>query len=281
MVTRLPLFFFNTQVMAEMGKMGLLGATIDGYGCAGLDYVSYGLIARECERVDSGYRSMMSVQSSLVMHPIHAYGSEEQRAKYLPDLATGKTVGSFGLTEPDGGSDVTMRTRAKTTASGDFLLTGSKTWITNSPHADVFVVWAKDDNGDCRGFILERGMAGLETPKIEGKMSLRASPTGMILMDNVEVPKENMLPNVKGLRGPFGCLHRARYGISWGTLGAAEVRTRCSLLLSLSCLADLRRPFPAPAHRTASRSPATTPSSASSLAARSPRRSSCRRSWPT
>jgi len=213
---------FDRAIMDEMGAMGFLGATLDGYGCAGVGYVAYGLIAREVERVDSGYRSAFSVQSSLVMYPIWAFGSEEQRIRFLPKLQSGQSVGCFGLTEPDAGSDpASMRTRAKA-VDGGFLVSGSKTWITNSPLADVFVVWAKDDAGDIRGFILERGMKGLSAPKIEGKFSLRASTTGMIMMDDVFVPAENMLPNVKGLRGPFSCLNNARYGISWGALGAAE-----------------------------------------------------------
>jgi len=213
---------FDREIMNEMGEMGFLGATLEGYGCAGVNYVSYGLIAREVERVDSGYRSAFSVQSSLVMFPIHAFGSEEQREKFLPKLRAGEWVGCFGLTEPDAGSDpASMRTRAKS-VQGGYLLNGSKTWITNSPLADVFVVWAKDDAGDIRGFILEKGMAGFTAPKIEGKFSLRASTTGMIMMQDVHVPEENMLPNVKGLRGPFSCLNNARYGISWGALGAAE-----------------------------------------------------------
>jgi len=213
---------FDREIMNEFGEMGFLGATLDGYGCAGVNYVSYGLISREVERVDSGYRSAFSVQSSLVMYPIHAFGSEDQRQKYLPKLRSGEFVGCFGLTEPDAGSDpASMRTRAKT-VDGGFLLNGSKTWITNSPIADVLVVWAKDDAGDIRGFILERGMAGLTQPKIEGKFSLRASVTGMIMMQDVFVPAENMLPHVKGLRGPFSCLNNARYGIAWGALGAAE-----------------------------------------------------------
>jgi glutaryl-CoA dehydrogenase len=213
---------FDRAIMNEMGEMGFLGATLEGYGCAGVNYVSYGLIAREVERVDSGYRSAFSVQSSLVMYPIHAFGSEAQREKYLPKLRAGEFVGCFGLTEPDAGSDPgAMRTRAKAVAGG-FLLSGTKTWITNAPIADVFVVWAKDDAGDIRGFILERGMKGLTAPKIEGKFSLRASATGMIMMQDVLVPAENMLPGVKGLRGPFSCLNNARYGISWGALGAAE-----------------------------------------------------------
>jgi len=213
---------FHREIMTEMGELGLLGPTIDGYGCAGVGYVSYGLIAREVERVDSGYRSAMSVQSSLVMHPIHAYGTEEQRQKYLPKLSTGEWIGCFGLTEPDAGSDPnSMKTRARKT-DGGYLLSGSKQWITNSPIADVFVVWAKDDAGEIRGFVLEKGMKGLSAPKIEGKFSLRASITGGIAMDDVFVAEENLLPNVKGLKGPFGCLNNARYGISWGAMGAAE-----------------------------------------------------------
>ena len=213
---------FDREIMNEFGEMGFLGATLEGYGCAGVNYVSYGLISREVERIDSGYRSAFSVQSSLVMYPIYAFGSEDQREKYLPKLRAGEWVGCFGLTEPDAGSDpASMRTRAKS-VDGGFLLNGSKTWITNAPIADVLVVWAKDDAGDIRGFILERGMAGLTQPKIEGKFSLRASVTGMIMMQDVFVPAENMLPKVKGLRGPFSCLNRARYGISWGALGAAE-----------------------------------------------------------
>ena len=213
---------FDREIMNEFGEMGFLGATLDGYGCAGVNYVSYGLISREVERVDSGYRSAFSVQSSLVMYPIHAFGSEEQRQAYLPKLRTGEWVGCFGLTEPDAGSDpASMRTRAKA-VDGGFLLNGSKTWITNAPIADVLVVWAKDDAGDIRGYILERGMKGLTQPKIEGKFSLRSSITGMIMMQDVFVPAANQLPNVKGLRGPFSCLNNARYGIAWGVLGAAE-----------------------------------------------------------
>jgi glutaryl-CoA dehydrogenase len=213
---------FDREILNEMGALGFLGATIDGYGCAGVNHVCYGLIAREVERVDSGYRSAMSVQSSLVMHPIHAYGTEEQRKKYLPRLATGEIVGCFGLTEPNHGSDPgSMQTRAKKVAGG-YSLTGSKMWITNAPIADVFVVWAKDDGGVIRGFILDKGMKGLSAPKIEGKMSLRASITGEVVMDEVQVPEANLLPNVQGLKGPFGCLNKARYGISWGALGAAE-----------------------------------------------------------
>ena len=213
---------FDREIMTELGELGLLGATLpEAYGCAGVNHVVYGLVAREVERVDSGYRSAMSVQSSLVMHPIHEYGSEAQRQKYLPKLATGEWVGCFGLTEPDSGSDpASMLTRA-TVVDGGYTLTGAKMWITNSPIADVFVVWGKLD-GVIRGFILEKGMAGLSAPKIEGKFSLRASITGEIVMDNVFVPAENLLPNVSGLKGPFGCLNKARYGIAWGALGAAE-----------------------------------------------------------
>ena len=213
---------FDREIMNEFGEMGFLGATLDSHGCADVGYVAYGLISREVERVDSGYRSAFSVQSSLVMYPIHAFGSEAQKDKYLPKLRSGEWVGCFGLTEPDGGSDPgSMRTRAKS-VDGGFVVNGSKTWISNSPIADVFVVWAKDDAGDIRGFILEKGMQGLTAPKIEGKFSLRASVTGMIMMQDVFVPAENMLPKVKGLRGPFSCLNNARYGISWGALGAAE-----------------------------------------------------------
>ena len=213
---------FHREIMSEMGELGLLGATIDGYDCAGVNYVCYGLVAREVERVDSGYRSAMSVQSSLVMHPIHAYGTEEQKQKFLPRLASGELVGCFGLTEPDHGSDPgSMVTRAKK-VDGGFLLSGAKNWITNSPIADVFIVWAKNDDGIIRGYILEKGMKGLAAPKIDGKFSLRASVTGMIQMDEVFVPAENELTGVSGLKGPFGCLNRARYGISWGALGAAE-----------------------------------------------------------
>lgn len=213
---------FDRQIMNELGELGLLGATLpERYGCSNVNYVSYGLVAREIERVDSGYRSAMSVQSSLVMHPIHEYGSEEQRQKYLPRLATGEWVGCFGLTEPDVGSDPGgMKTRAEA-IEGGYRLNGAKMWITNSPIADVFVVWAKLD-GEIRGFILEKGMPGLSAPKIEGKFSLRASITGEIVMDNVEVSESALLPNVSGLKGPFGCLNKARYGIAWGALGAAE-----------------------------------------------------------
>ncbi|KAL7747786.1 hypothetical protein RI367_006910 [Sorochytrium milnesiophthora] len=215
---------FDREIMTEMGELGLLGATIKGYDCAGVSSVAYGLIAREVERVDSGYRSAMSVQSSLVMHPIYAYGTEEQRAKFLPRLASGELVGCFGLTEPNHGSDPSsMETVARKVGDGAYVLNGSKTWITNSPIADVFVVWAKCDwDQKIRGFILERGMKGLESPKIEGKFSLRASVTGMIMMDDVHVGADSLLPNVEGLKGPFGCLNNARYGIAWGALGAAE-----------------------------------------------------------
>lgn len=215
---------FDRRIINEMGDLGLLGATINGYGCAGVSYVTYGLIAREVERVDSGYRSAMSVQSSLVMYPIYLYGTEEQREKYLPRLASGEIVGCFGLTEPNFGSDPAgMATVAKYDANKKrFILNGSKQWITNSPIADVFVVWANCDDNKIRGFILEKGMPGLTAPKIEGKFSLRASTTGSIFMDDVSVPEENLLPHVTGLKGPFNCLTNARYGIAWGTLGAAE-----------------------------------------------------------
>ncbi len=212
---------FHREIMTEMGALGLLGPTIHGYGCAGVNYVSYGLIAREVERIDSGYRSAMSVQSSLVMYPIYDFGSEAQRQKYLPKLASGEWVGCFGLTEPDHGSDPSsMVTRARK-VDGGYRLSGAKMWITNSPIADVFVVWAKLD-GVIRGFILEKEMKGLTAPKIEGKFSLRASVTGEIVMDDVFVPDENILPKVSGLKGPFSCLNNARYGIAWGALGAAE-----------------------------------------------------------
>lgn len=213
---------FDRQIMNEMGEIGLLGATLpEEYGCANVNYVCYGLMAREVERVDSGYRSAMSVQSSLVMHPIHAYGTEEQRLKYLPKLASGEWVGCFGLTEPDHGSDPAgMETRATVTHAG-YLLNGSKTWITNSPIADIAVVWAKFD-GKIRGFLVERDTPGFSTPVIKGKMSLRTSVTGQIVLQDVEVPEENLLPNASGLGGPFGCLNRARFGIAWGTMGAAE-----------------------------------------------------------
>jgi glutaryl-CoA dehydrogenase len=213
---------FDREIISEMGALGFLGAPLHGYGCAGISYVSYGLIIREVERVDSGYRSALSVQSSLVMYPIHHYGTEAQKQKYLPRLAKGEIVGCFGLTEPDFGSDAgSMKSRARK-APGGYVLTGNKMWITNSPVADIAVVWAKDEDGVIRGFILERGMKGLSTPKIDGKFSLRASATGEIVMDDVFVPDENLLPGAKGLSGPFGCLNRARYGISWGAMGAAE-----------------------------------------------------------
>lgn len=213
---------FDRNIMRQMGEMGLLGVTIEGYGCAGLSSVAYGAIAKEVEAVDSGYRSAMSVQSSLVMHPIYAYGTEEQREKYLPKLATGEYVGCFGLTEPDSGSDpASMSTRART-VEGGYELTGNKMWITNSPIADVFVVWAKDDAGKIRGFILDKDMEGLSAPKIGGKFSLRASVTGEIVMDKVYVPEANAFPDIRGLKGPFGCLNKARYGIAWGSMGAAE-----------------------------------------------------------
>jgi glutaryl-CoA dehydrogenase len=213
---------FDREIMNEMGALGFLGATIEGYGCAGVNYVSYGLIAREVERVDSGYRSAMSVQSSLVMYPIYAFGSEAQRQKYLPKLASGEWVGCFGLTEPDHGSDPAGMTTRAIEVPGGWRLSGAKMWITNAPIADVLVVWAKTEDEVIRGFILEKGMQGLSAPKIEGKFSLRASVTGEIVMDEVLVPEENLLPGVSGLRGPFSCLNSARYGIAWGSLGAAE-----------------------------------------------------------
>jgi len=213
---------FDREIMREMGGLGLLGSTLQGYGCAGVNHVCYGLIAREIERVDSSYRSALSVQSSLVMYPIYAYGSEAQRQKYLPGLATGELVGCFGLTEPGYGSDAGgMITRARK-VQGGWLLKGAKMWITNSPIADVFVVWAKDEQDVIRGFILEKGMKGLSTPKIQGKFSLRISTTGEIVMEDVLVPEDNLLPGVSGLKGPFGCLNKARYGIAWGAMGAAE-----------------------------------------------------------
>jgi len=212
---------FDKNIMKEMGNLGFLGPTINGYGCSGVNYVSYGLIMREIERVDSGYRSCVGVQSSLVMYPIYKFGSDEQKNKFLPQLANGNLIGCFGLTEPDHGSDPSeMKTNAKLKGN-HYIINGSKNWITNSPIADIFLVWAKDENNDIRGFILEKGMKGLACPKIEGKLSLRTTNTGMIFMDNVVVPKENML-NVKGLKGPFMCLNNGRYGISWGVLGAAE-----------------------------------------------------------
>jgi len=214
---------FDRTVLNEMGELGLLGCTLpEEYGCAGLNNVCYGLVAREIERVDSSYRSTLSVQSSLVMHPIHAYGTEEQRKNYLPGLASGEIVGCFGLTEPDHGSDPGgMKTRA-TKADGGYVLNGNKMWITNSPVADIFVVWAKTEDGVIRGFLLEKGMKGLSAPKIEGKFALRASITGEIVMDGVFVPSDNLLPGVEGLKGPFGCLNKARFGIAWGAMGAAE-----------------------------------------------------------
>jgi glutaryl-CoA dehydrogenase len=213
---------FDPDILAEMGALGFLGATLQGYGCAGVNYVCYGLLAREVERVDSGYRSAMSVQSSLVMHPIHAYGSDAQREKYLPGLARGESIGCFGLTEPDAGSDPGgMKTRARK-VDGGYLLNGTKTWISNAPAADVFVVWAKNEADEIRGFVLEKGMKGLSAPRIEGKFSLRASSTGQIAMNEVFVPEENLLPTASGLKAPFSCLTRARYGIAWGVLGAAE-----------------------------------------------------------
>jgi len=223
----------DPTIFREMGEMGLLGSTIDGYGCPGVDYVCYGLVAREVERVDSGYRSMLSVQSSLVMYPIYAYGNEAQREKYLPKLATGEWIGCFGLTEPDHGSDPGgMTTRARS-VDGGYRVSGAKMWISNSPIADVFVVWAKTDDDVIRGFVLEKGMEGLSAPKIEGKLALRASITGEIVMEEVFVPEENLLPNVQGLKGPFGCLNNARYGIAWGTLGAAETCWHTARLYTL------------------------------------------------
>lgn len=238
---------FDREIMSEMGALGLLGATIpETYGGANLGYVAYGLVAREVEAVDSGYRSAMSVQSSLVMYPIYAYGTEEQRRKYLPKLATGEWIGCFGLTEPDAGSDPgSMRTRAEK-IDGGYRLTGSKMWITNSPIADVMVVWAKSDGhgGGIKGFVLERGMKGLSTPKIEGKLSLRASITGEIVMEGVEVGEDALLPDVQGLKGPFGCLNRARYGIAWGSMGAAEACMRAARQYTLD-RAQFGRPLAA------------------------------------
>ncbi len=213
---------FDRAIVSEMGQMGFLGATLSSHGCADASYVAYGLIARELERVDSGYRSVFSVQSSLVMYPIYAFGSEAQKDKYLPKLRTGEWVGCFGLTEPDAGSDPgSMRTKA-TPVDGGYLLNGSKTWISNAPIADMVLVWAKDETDTIRGFLVDRGSKGLETPKIEGKFSLRASVTGMVMLQDVFVPSDHMLPGVKGLRGPFSCLNNARYGIAWGAMGAAE-----------------------------------------------------------
>ena len=212
----------DSNIFKEMGSLGLLGSTIQGYDCPGVDYMSYGLIAREIERVDSGYRSMMSVQSSLVMYPIYAFGSDEQKEKYLPALAAGESIGCFGLTEPDYGSDAGgLITRAKS-VKGGYSISGAKMWISNSPIADVFIIWAKNDEGKIKGFILEKGMEGLSAPKIEGKLALRASITGQIVMEDVFVGEDQMLPNVEGLKGPFSCLNNARYGIAWGALGAAE-----------------------------------------------------------
>ena len=223
----------DPAIFREMGGLGLLGPMIEGYDCAGMNYVCYGLIAKEIEAVDSGYRSMMSVQSSLVMHPINTFGSEEQKARYLPKLASGEFIGCFGLTEPDHGSDPSsMNTRAKSVAGG-YSLTGAKNWISNSPIADVFVVWAKDDDGVIRGFILDKGMKGLTAPKIEGKLALRASVTGEIVMDEVFVPEENKLPGAQGLNGPFSCLNSARLGIAWGALGAAETCWHAALQYTL------------------------------------------------
>ena len=223
----------DPAIFREMGELGLLGPMIEGYDCAGMNYVCYGLIAKEIEAVDSGYRSMMSVQSSLVMHPINAFGSEEQKAKYLPKLASGEYIGCFGLTEPDHGSDPgSMITRANSVAGG-YSVTGAKNWISNSPIADVFVVWAKDDDGVIRGFILDKGMDGLSAPKIEGKLALRASVTGEIVMDEVFVPEENKMPLAQGLNGPFSCLNSARLGIAWGALGAAETCWHAALQYTL------------------------------------------------
>tara|TARA_B100001250_G_scaffold101999_1_gene85885 strand:- start:433 stop:1626 length:1194 start_codon:yes stop_codon:yes gene_type:complete len=223
----------DPEIFREMGELGLLGPMIQGHGCAGMNYVCYGLIAREIESVDSGYRSMMSVQSSLVMHPINTFGSEIQKEKYLPKLATGEYIGCFGLTEPDHGSDPGgMNTRAKS-APGGYSLSGAKNWISNSPIADIFIVWAKDDEGVISGFILEKGMQGLSAPKIEGKLALRASVTGEIVMDEVFVPQENKLPDAKGLNGPFSCLNSARLGIAWGSLGAAETCWHTALKYTL------------------------------------------------
>ena len=235
---------FDPEIMREMGALGLLGSTISGYGCAGVNYVCYGLVAREVERVDSGYRSAMSVQSSLVMYPIYAHGSEEQRERYLPKLTTGEMIGCFGLTEPDVGSDPSsMKTRAHS-VDGGYRLRGSKTWISNAPVADLFLVWAKDDEGVVRGFLIEKGADGLSAPKIEGKFSLRASVTGSIMLDDVFVPAENVLPNVSGLKGPFSCLTRARYGIAWGSMGAAEFCWQAALQYCLDRI-QFKRPLAA------------------------------------
>ena len=213
---------FSRKILNEMGEQGILGSYINGFGCAGANYVTYGLIAREIERVDSAYRSIMSVQSSLVMLPIYKFGSEDQKKKYLPKLATGELIGSFGLTEPDAGSDPNSMTTKATKVKDGYLISGSKTWISNSPVADVFIVWAKDDSGTIKGFIIDRGAKGLSTPKIEGKLSLRATTTGQIILEDVFCSDEQILPNASGLNGPFECLNSARYGISWGVLGAAE-----------------------------------------------------------
>jgi glutaryl-CoA dehydrogenase len=225
--------YTDPAIFREMGELGLLGSALQGYGCAGVNYVSYGLIAREVEAVDSGYRSMLSVQSSLVMHPIYAFGTEEQKQKYLPKLATGEWIGCFGLTEPDYGSDPGgMITRARS-VDGGYIMNGAKNWISNSPIADVFVVWGKTDDGKIRGFVLEKGMKGLSAPKIEGKLALRASITGEIVMEDVFVPAENLLPGVEGLKGPFSCLNSARLGIAWGALGAAETCWHTALQYTL------------------------------------------------
>ncbi|MCG8413171.1 MAG: acyl-CoA dehydrogenase [Pseudomonadales bacterium] len=234
----------DPAIFREMGELGLLGPMIEGYDCAGMNYVCYGLIAREIEAVDSGYRSMMSVQSSLVMHPINTFGSEEQKQKYLPKLASGEYIGCFGLTEPDHGSDPgSMNTRAKS-VSGGYSLSGAKNWISNSPISDVFIVWAKDDDGVICGFILDKGMEGLSAPKIEGKLALRASITGEIVMDEVFVPEENKLPLAQGLNGPFSCLNSARLGIAWGALGAAETCWHAALQYTLD-RKQFRRPLAA------------------------------------
>ena len=235
---------FDKDLFKEFGKAGLLGSFIEGYGCAGLSYVCYGLIARETERIDSGYRSAASVQTSLVMHPINAYGTEAQRQKFLPKLASGEHVGCFGLTEADHGSDPgSMVTKAKK-VDGGWILNGAKMWITNSPIADVAVIWAKDDNGDIRGYLVERGFKGFSTPKIEGKLSLKASITGGIALEDVFVPDENYLPEAKGLSGPFGCLNRARYGIAWGVMGAAEFCWEAALQYTMD-RKQFRRPLAA------------------------------------